>query len=54
MYLSHEGLTSHDLCTLRPHESLAMSSIGIEFRQVTKRYGDASAPLVVKGIDLNE
>ena len=29
-----------------------MSSIGIEFRQVTKRYGDASAPLVVKGIDL--
>ena len=29
-----------------------MSSIGIEFRQVTKRYGDANSPLVVKGIDL--
>ena len=29
-----------------------MSSIGIEFRQVTKRYGDARSPLVVKGIDL--
>ena len=25
---------------------------GIEFRQVTKRYGDAASPLVVKGIDL--
>ena len=25
---------------------------GIEFRQVTKRYGDARSPLVVKGIDL--
>ncbi len=25
---------------------------GIEFRQVTKRYGDAQSPLVVKGIDL--
>ncbi len=25
---------------------------GIEFRQVTKRYGDAKAPLVVKGVDL--
>ncbi|MFT3819506.1 MAG: ABC transporter ATP-binding protein [Rubrivivax sp.] len=25
---------------------------GIEFRQVTKRYGDATSPLVVKGIDL--
>ena len=25
---------------------------GIEFRQVTKRYGDARAPLVVKGVDL--
>ena len=25
---------------------------GIEFRQVTKRYGDAKSPLVVKGIDL--
>ena len=24
---------------------------GIEFRQVSKRYGPASAPLVVKGID---
>ena len=29
-----------------------MSSFGIEFRQVTKRYGDANSPLVVKGIDL--
>ncbi len=29
-----------------------MSSPGIEFRQVSKRYGDASSPLVVKGIDL--
>jgi iron(III) transport system ATP-binding protein len=29
-----------------------MSSPGIEFRQVTKRYGDASSPLVVKGIAL--
>jgi len=29
-----------------------MSSHGIEFRQVTKRYGDARSPLVVKGIDL--
>jgi iron(III) transport system ATP-binding protein len=29
-----------------------MSSYGIEFRQVGKRYGDASSPLVVKGIDL--
>jgi ABC-type nitrate/sulfonate/bicarbonate transport system ATPase subunit/ABC-type spermidine/putrescine transport system permease subunit II len=27
-------------------------SAGIEFRQVTKRYGDARAPLVVKGVDL--
>jgi iron(III) transport system ATP-binding protein len=27
-------------------------SDGIEFRQVTKRYGDARSPLVVKGIDL--
>ena len=26
---------------------------GIEFKQVTKRYGDASSPLVVKGIDLS-
>ncbi|MDE2613591.1 MAG: ABC transporter ATP-binding protein, partial [Burkholderiales bacterium] len=25
---------------------------GIEFRQVTKRYGASGAPLVVKGIDL--
>ena len=24
---------------------------GIEFRQVTKRYGEGNAPLVVKGID---
>ena len=28
-----------------------MSAHGIEFRQVTKRYGGADAPLVVKGID---
>jgi len=28
-----------------------MSTHGIEFRQVTKRYGGASSPLVVKGID---
>jgi iron(III) transport system ATP-binding protein len=27
------------------------ADIGIEFRQVTKRYGDARAPLVVHGID---
>jgi iron(III) transport system ATP-binding protein len=27
-------------------------SAGIEFRQVTKRYGGADAPLVVKGVDL--
>jgi ABC-type nitrate/sulfonate/bicarbonate transport system ATPase subunit len=27
-------------------------SAGIEIRQVTKRYGDARSPLVVKGIDL--
>ena len=27
-------------------------STGIEFRQVTKRYGDAKSPLVVKGINL--
>ena len=27
-------------------------SAGIEFRKVTKRYGDAKSPLVVKGIDL--
>ena len=26
--------------------------MSIEFRQVTKRYGDTKAPLVVKGIDL--
>ena len=26
---------------------------GIEFKQVTKRYGDAKSPLVVKGIDLS-
>jgi len=25
---------------------------GIEFQQVTKRYGDAKSPLVVKGVDL--
>jgi iron(III) transport system ATP-binding protein len=29
-----------------------MTVQGIEFRQVTKRYGDARAPLVVKGVDL--
>jgi iron(III) transport system ATP-binding protein len=29
-----------------------MSVNGIEFRQVTKRYGGATSPLVVKGIDL--
>jgi iron(III) transport system ATP-binding protein len=29
-----------------------MMSPGIEFRQVTKRYGGADSPLVVKGIDL--
>ena len=28
-----------------------MTTNGIEFRQVTKRYGDASTPLVVRGID---
>ena len=27
-------------------------SWGVELRQVTKRYGDASSPLVVQGIDL--
>ena len=26
--------------------------MSIEFRQVTKRYGDAKSPLVVKGVDL--
>ena len=26
---------------------------GIEFKQVTKRYGDTSSPLEVKGIDLS-
>ena len=26
--------------------------MSIEFRQVSKRYGDAKSPLVVKGIDL--
>jgi iron(III) transport system ATP-binding protein len=30
----------------------AHSSAGIEFRQVTKRYGGAGSPLVVQGIDL--
>jgi iron(III) transport system ATP-binding protein len=30
-----------------------MTTHGIEFRQVTKRYGDAASPLVVKGIDLS-
>jgi iron(III) transport system ATP-binding protein len=29
-----------------------MGSNGIEFRKVTKRYGDGKSPLVVKGIDL--
>ena len=29
-----------------------MSPPGIEFRQVSKRYGDAASPLVVQGIDL--
>ncbi len=29
-----------------------MAAAGIEFQQVTKRYGDARAPLVVKGVDL--
>ena len=29
-----------------------MSNAGIEFRQVTKRYGGSDSPLVVKGIDL--
>jgi iron(III) transport system ATP-binding protein len=29
-----------------------MTSAGIEFRQVTKRYGGKESPLVVKGIDL--
>jgi iron(III) transport system ATP-binding protein len=28
------------------------NNVGIEFRQVTKRYGGAGAPLVVRGIDL--
>ncbi|MBK9136360.1 MAG: ABC transporter ATP-binding protein [Betaproteobacteria bacterium] len=32
--------------------SKATSTAGIEFRQVTKRYGGPAAPLVVKGIDL--
>jgi iron(III) transport system ATP-binding protein len=32
--------------------SSANAAAGIEFRQVTKRYGGADAPLVVKGIDL--
>ena len=27
--------------------------MSIEFRQVTKRYGDAKSPLVVKGVDLS-
>ena len=30
-----------------------MSSYGIEFRQVTKRYGGAGSPLVVQGIDIH-
>jgi iron(III) transport system ATP-binding protein len=29
-----------------------MGEAGIQFRQVSKRYGDARSPLVVKGIDL--
>lgn len=29
-----------------------MSTAGVEFRKVTKRYGGADAPLVVKGVDL--
>ena len=29
-----------------------MTTAGIEFRQVTKRYGGSDSPLVVKGIDL--
>jgi len=29
-----------------------MTAAGIELRQVTKRYGDARSPLVVKGVDL--
>ena len=29
-----------------------MSPPGIEFRQVSKRYGGADSPLVVQGIDL--
>jgi iron(III) transport system ATP-binding protein len=32
--------------------SAGSPTAGIEFRQVTKRYGGADAPLVVKGIDL--
>jgi iron(III) transport system ATP-binding protein len=28
-------------------------NLGIEFRKVTKRYGDARSPLVVKGIDIS-
>ena len=30
----------------------AQEHMSIEFRQVTKRYGDAKSPLVVKGVDL--
>ena len=29
-----------------------MTAAGIELRQITKRYGDARSPLVVKGVDL--
>ncbi|MEY3473638.1 MAG: Spermidine/putrescine import ATP-binding protein PotA, partial [Pseudomonadota bacterium] len=29
-----------------------MTAPGIELRQITKRYGGAESPLVVKGIDL--
>jgi iron(III) transport system ATP-binding protein len=34
------------------NEEVISMTAGIEFRQVTKRYGDAKSPLVVKGIDL--
>jgi iron(III) transport system permease protein len=41
-----------DAAAPRRTEGIERMPAGIEFRQVTKRYGDERSPLVVKGIDL--
>lgn len=44
-------IDSHPHSQTHAHSTVPSTVNGIEFRQVSKRYGPASAPLVVKGID---